>query len=307
MTAKVFSKIFVGVRENKLGFMCPYEENKAFEKRKHTIDRWLRQSVGGNWIECVESGRRIYVPNDPKSTEHVLDNLPLEGFKITDDIKRRYWGGGNVVFRVTDPRGFELEISSQNLMMLIEHATLDKGVISGRCIWGRDGAVNVLLHETSEEYASATKAAEKIPRRKPLDEKGLVVGKTYYGSDNERVLLYLGKKKVASFPYWARPNIDPGLPPTRHEGPMHVQEMHLWGYVYTYDKFKPGYAACAKGVLAYAEAPDCGWTPDAWPTSEMSPASKTPLTEAQTAWIATQSSQFGRYTWHRVGYRIIEE
>jgi hypothetical protein len=192
---KVFSKIFVGANERtKLGFMTPYEENAAFEKRKATILQWLKSYKNSQSI--YENGRFVRSEPDPNS-QTVHDNVPLDGFTITDDIKRVYWGGGNVVFRVMDPRGFELEISSQNLMMLISHTDLLKGVIQGKCLWGRDGATNILLHETSEEYASAIKAAETVKRPSKIAASMLRVGGVYRNSQGQ-VLKYLGKFDVFS-------------------------------------------------------------------------------------------------------------
>ena len=169
---KVFSQLYVGYKHQilssegydyktheyknpvygvPLGFATPYEDNAAGRKRQSTVD---------NWATPYSHDKT------PKLEAKIIDNELLEGFKITDDIKRVYWGGGNVVFRVEDPRGFELEIQSQNLMTLIKLVGLNAGgVIPGKCLWGRDGPNNILLHESSQEYQTARMAAETI---KPL-------------------------------------------------------------------------------------------------------------------------------------------
>lgn len=150
---KVFSKLFVGIsgRLNSagipLGFMTPYEDNYAGRKRQESVHNWL-----GGPVE--------------KRVTKIIDNTPREGFTITDDVRRYgYWGAGRSLFRIKDPDGFELEIDAGNLSALILFCDIHKGVIQGKCIWGRDGAVNVLLHETSEEYKSAIHNAESF---KPL-------------------------------------------------------------------------------------------------------------------------------------------
>jgi len=152
---KVFSKLYVGYKKQDkgqvdLGFATPYEDNAAGRRRQETVNSW---ALG--WHN-----------KKPEREATIIDNDLAEGFKITDDIKRVYYGGGNVVFRVEDPRGFELEIQAQNLMTLIRLVGTNKGgEIPGRCCWGRDGGSNILIHETSEEYKTARLKAEEI---KPL-------------------------------------------------------------------------------------------------------------------------------------------
>src|SRR5277367_6289980 len=104
---KVFSQLYVGLRDQgkdavDLGFATPYEDNAAGRKRQGTVDTWC-------------SGYQ------KKPNTKLFDNVPRTGFRITDDVKRVYYGGGNVVFRVYDPYGFELEIQSQNLMALLHN------------------------------------------------------------------------------------------------------------------------------------------------------------------------------------------
>ena len=160
---KVFPQLYVGLKAQfhydsvaktrtqkvNLGFATPLENNAAFEKRKRTVDDWSRPF--GDWDPIA----RVHIPGK-KLDPITVDNSPIAGFKITDDVRRIYWGGGNVVWRVEDPRGFELEISSGNLMAIIQTVGLQPGGnIPGKCVWARDGANNVLLHEVTEEFKTA--------------------------------------------------------------------------------------------------------------------------------------------------------
>jgi len=182
---KVFSKLYVGVKkqgrgEELLGFATPYEDNAQGRQRQETVDRWCRG----------------YDRSKPETK--IVDNVPRTGFKITDDVKRVYWGGGNVVFRVWDPYGYELEIQSQNLMALLLSCGINAGgEIPGSCVWGRDGSTNVLLHESSEEYKNAIQAAETL--KKPKMGKG-EIGKEYLLLDGTSAF-YLGKRWVVADNY----------------------------------------------------------------------------------------------------------
>lgn len=188
---KIFSQLFVVGRElrpdgplkehhdSNLAFMTPFEETKAFEKRAKTALDWGKQY-------------NYYTP-----TQRVVDNVAREGFRITDDIKRTYWGGGNVVWRVRDPAGWEVEIQSQNLMMLINTVGIDAGgLIPGQCVWARDGAVNVLLPVDTEEYRSSIQNAETYQKTRPTVKGKKIVGAKYKLLNGEEVV-YLGKVYAA--------------------------------------------------------------------------------------------------------------
>lgn len=153
-------KLYVGRRVNKnadsvlpLGFITP-ADTKGFDKRKKTVDSWANNQY---------SRTKKLDPLD-------LDNELLEEYKIAEDIRRTYWGGGNVVWRMIDPRGFEFEISSANLARILDCTTIEKGVIQGKCVFGRQGAHNILLPESSEPYQKALidtkRANEKVDVKK---------------------------------------------------------------------------------------------------------------------------------------------
>jgi hypothetical protein len=78
------------------------------------------------------------------------------GFKMSGDIRRNIQGGQDK-WRIEDPRGFELEITSTNLSMLLADTTLEKGEILDKCVWARENGQNLLLTVESEEYVEAVR------------------------------------------------------------------------------------------------------------------------------------------------------
>lgn len=191
---KIFSQLFVGIKAHRkneagipLAFATPLEDNAAFEKRKATVLGWAK---GSYW-----DGEKS-ISLEPET--RILDNVPRAGFKVTDEIKKVYYGGGNVTWRIEDPDGWEVEIQSNNLMAIIQSVGIDAGgVIPGRCIWAREKAVNVLLHESSKEYQDAIKAAESIVKPKNVPMKDRVIGRTYRLA-NGSFGQYTGKVHVKS-------------------------------------------------------------------------------------------------------------
>ena len=131
-----------------LGFATPVAKDKAYSKRKSTVDSWSKNY------------QNQMAKSDPRREGKVLPNTLSAGFEIARSVRRSGWNGGNVVWRVVDPRGFELEVSSANLASILDCSTVVNGVIQERCIWGRDGANNILVPEDSEPYREFVKLTQ---------------------------------------------------------------------------------------------------------------------------------------------------
>lgn len=124
-----------------LGFLTPWGTDAAAKKRMQTVDNWANHSYRA----------QVAIPSQ------IVNNVPLAGFKLADTI-RRYaeWGRGNVVWRIEDPRGFELEITNNNLMQIMISTAIVNGEICSPCIWAREGADNILVPVDSQLYINAT-------------------------------------------------------------------------------------------------------------------------------------------------------
>lgn len=133
---KFFDKMYVGFKRDRyvssetprvLGFAVPYGETKAEKNRMETVDGWRSKDI------------------DPK----IFDNVPTRGFKLLEVVSR--YSTSNKLFRVQDPRGFELEISADNLLRLAIDGSIIRGEIVSECVWTSDGKI-YLLPVDSEEY-----------------------------------------------------------------------------------------------------------------------------------------------------------
>lgn len=176
-----------------LGFASPYTKDAAFRKRKETQDRWAYgygttvnidenddiTVIGGGYLgghgNMEVDASTLFITN---CYPIIINNDPIEGFQIAKSV-RRYgsWGsGGNVVWRIADPRGFEVEISSSNFAAALGCTTMINGVIQGKCVWGRCGKDNILLPQASDVYQEANKITAKIAKNISL--KDVKVGDT---------------------------------------------------------------------------------------------------------------------------------
>lgn len=136
-------------KDKDLAYLCNYEENKAFEKRKET---------GVNWATGYY--RWNHHKDAPKFPEgEIIDNDPLAGFEIVESVTR--WSTSNKVIRIQDPRGFLCEITTGNLIALLKTANVINCVVTENCVWARDGGNNILLPVNSEPYLRGVKNLKK--------------------------------------------------------------------------------------------------------------------------------------------------
>jgi hypothetical protein len=177
---KIFDKNYVGVKHDRtdtsgqpLAFLTPYETNAAGIKRQDSVDQWVRGSY-------YASGKTLEEEIDVR----IIDNVPSAGFCIVDSVSRDMTS--NKFARVADPNGYELEISIANLIGIMLVSTVEKGVIQGECVWGRDGANNHLLLVGSEVETQALREGQVLTAK---------IGDSVIGNFN-REYIYLGQGYV---------------------------------------------------------------------------------------------------------------
>lgn len=142
---KFCDKLYVGFQRERyssddtpriLGFAVPYGTTKAEQKRIDTVNRWANN----------------------KEDSRIIENKPTRGFKLLEVVSR--YSTSNKLFRVLDPRGFELEISSDNLLDLALASTIVKGEIIEECVWAQHGGV-YLIPTSSDLYQFWSKGKGK--------------------------------------------------------------------------------------------------------------------------------------------------
>lgn len=176
---EIFDKSYVGINLNRedittapLAFLTPYEDNAAGRKRQESVNQWAH---GGYWRDRDDREK----PQFKTVANKWREGFRVVGFAVRDTTD-------NKMARVYDPEGYELEISVNNLVSLMQHCIIDQGEIQGKCIWAREGANNWLVQEDTPEAKSAIKAGEKLE----VQIGDVVVG------PHKRHYVYLGRKAV---------------------------------------------------------------------------------------------------------------
>jgi len=145
-----------------LGFMTPDGTDSAAKKRKASVDKWATpyQYPGRPKVDVVPSVS--------------YENKPMVGFKLSREIRRTAsFGQGNVKWRIEDPRGFELEISSPNFAQILMLCTMECGEIQEQLIWGRLGSENVLVPVNSDAYKVAQENTARVAKKASLKDLNL--------------------------------------------------------------------------------------------------------------------------------------
>lgn len=134
-----------GDEELLLGFMTPYDEDDPkFKDKKYTVDRWSNHRGEKSFLD-----KQAWVGY----------NEPMEGFEILHTVNRHRTS--NKVWRIQDPRGFELEISSWNLSQMLGNVTIINGVIQNECVWCRNSnGDNWLIPTDCDAYTEAKEYTE---------------------------------------------------------------------------------------------------------------------------------------------------
>lgn len=171
-------KIKVGYQERedtysgKLAYVIYYDEKNKLRKET-SWNSWRQKDI---------------LPDD-------FDNKLIEGFvlnKKTGDYHGDWFSNRQAYIRVFDPRGFEIEITVNNLLYILENCDCIKGKgLSGRFCYGWTGTDLVLIPECSEGYKESRKYTDTLYVNKKIKKSELEVGQVYILRGNKKVL-YLG-------------------------------------------------------------------------------------------------------------------
>ena len=175
-TAFIPTKIKVGYQKRrdtysgKLAYVIYYDEKNKLRKEPS----WQ------NW-------------RDKAINDDEFNNEYLEGFVLNKKAgDYADWYHRQAYIRVFDPRGFEIEITLNNLLYILENCNSIKGKgLEGRFCYGYVGTDLVLIPENSQLNIDSKKYSDLLFNKKSVKKDELIVGETYL----------LGKKKVVYLGY----------------------------------------------------------------------------------------------------------
>ncbi len=161
-----------GTYSGKLAYVI-YTDNKGVLRKETSWKSWRDEKLGSN----------------------EYDNKPLEGFVLNKKAGgySSGWDHRQTYCRIWDPRGFEFEITVDNLLFILQETSCTKGKgLEGEFVYGWSGKDIVLLPAHCEEYKQSQKFTTLQDGK--VSTKDLVPG-CVYRTKREEQLTYLGKFK----------------------------------------------------------------------------------------------------------------
>ena len=173
--------------------IIPQKINVGFQERKGTYTGKLAYVIYWDKKGVLRKERSWEGWRDKKITNEEFVNEPTDGFvlnKKVGDYRSRF-GGRSAWIRIYDPRGFEFEISVQNLIFILEECSSIKGKgLEGEFVYSWNGKDLVLLPVDSVEYKESFEYTNL--QTKKITKKDMEEGCLYKTKENETVM-YLGR------------------------------------------------------------------------------------------------------------------
>jgi hypothetical protein len=196
-----------GTYTGKLAYVI-YWDNKGILRKADSWNIWRHKPGNKTRVQVkTGEGRWDYRWEDRILGDEVepiiLDNVPTEGFVLNKGVggQRESWGWNarNEYIRVYDPRGFEFEISVENLLYILQECTSTKGKgLEGQFVYSWDGTELVLLPVGTYEYNQSSNYTKLQSKKVTKDD--IIEGGTYL-SKKQETLVYVGR-----FPWYSHSN-----------------------------------------------------------------------------------------------------
>lgn len=134
---------------------------------------------------------------DEKIEPNDFKNEPIEGFVLNKKVGgySSGWDHRQTYTRVYDPRGFEFEITIENLLYILENSSCIKGKgLEGKFVYGWQGKDLILIPCDSPDYDKLSSFSKQIQNYKQtkVKAKDLIFGAVYRNKQNED-LVYMDR------------------------------------------------------------------------------------------------------------------
>ncbi|MBX4152430.1 hypothetical protein [Paenibacillus lautus] len=179
----------------KTNIFIPQKIKVGFQNRENTYTKKLAYVIYYDHKNKLRKEASWQSWRDEKIEPIDYDNEPLSGFvlnkKVGDYVSD--WNHRQAYVRVYDPRGFEFEITIENLLYILENANSIKGKgLEGEFVYGWDGKELVLIPIESPDYKEINSFNKLLHNKNYIKSKDLAVGASYKAKDNQE-WIYMGR------------------------------------------------------------------------------------------------------------------
>jgi hypothetical protein len=174
----------------------PKKLHVGFQNREDTYTKKLAYVI---YVDEKGKLRKEYSWNNWRDEEipvEIYDNEPTTGFVLNKKVGGGCsygWNHRNAYIRVFDPRGFEFEISPENLLYILENSSciVGKG-LEGEFVYSWEKKDLVLLPVNTQDYNNS-KEYTSLKTMK-ITKKDMLEGCIYLDKNNKQ-WMYLGRRE----------------------------------------------------------------------------------------------------------------
>lgn len=205
--------------------MCPFDVKSDGSPLASTVKM---QETGRDWAKGWRNRDKNIT-----LTELAVPNEPTTGIYIGSSVER--YSTSNKLFRVQDPRGFTVEVPTDNIATLLHNSTVVNGYIQEPCVWARDGG-HILLPVNSNVYREAKGKIETVKSGLTSLNK-LVPGDRVAFFEETDMATFLGRVKLTwHFHHWRNEGGEYSSRPTRRvEGEDETIKDDKYTYLFLQD------------------------------------------------------------------------
>lgn len=190
-----------------MSMFIPKQINVGYQERKDTYTNKLAYVIYFDEKGVLRKEKSWEGWRDKNIQNDIFENVPTSGFVLnkTAGGDRSHWNTRATYSRIYDPRGFEFEITIDNLLFILENTNSIKGKgLEGEFVYSWNGADLVLLPTSSPDYEDITAYSMLINNKTNITAKDLKIGALYNCKGNEK-LVFLGKSELYSTVFsWSR-------------------------------------------------------------------------------------------------------
>lgn len=179
----------------KSNIFIPKKIKVGFQERSDTFTKKLAYVIYYDQKGKLRKEKSWNSWKDDKIQDLDFDNIPTSGFVLNKNVGgyKSDWNYRKSYIRIYDPRGFEFEITLDNLLYILENTNCIKGKgLEDEFVYGWDGQDLVLLPISSPDYKEITEYNDKIHSKNYIKSKELILGGKYKDKKNEE-WVYLGR------------------------------------------------------------------------------------------------------------------
>lgn len=180
-------------------FFIPQKIKVGYNKREDTYTGKLAYVIYYDQLGVLRKETSWKNWRDSKLGEDDFGNTPTSGFVLNRHAGGYCsgWDHRQSYCRVYDPRGFEIEITIDNLLWILDWSDCYKGKgLDGEFVYGWSGTDLVLIPVVTEDYKKSKEFSDKLFTKPKLDKTDLIPGCSYK-SKSQGEVIYIGELKLA--------------------------------------------------------------------------------------------------------------